>query len=71
MGKYKVIVQFADLQDNGHIYNIGDDFPRKGKRRVSAERIYELASYKNKIGKPLIRKIVETEEVEENETPDE
>ena len=51
---YKVIARFADLQDESHIYEIGDTFPRKGFKS-SEERIEELASDKNKIGIPLIK----------------
>ena len=51
---YKVIERFADLQDESHIYEIGDTFPRKGSK-PSEERIEELASDKNKIGIPLIK----------------
>lgn len=50
---YKVIQAFTDLQDFNHVYSIGDDFPRAGMS-VSEERIKELASGKNKQGKPLI-----------------
>lgn len=58
MTKYKVICKFKDLQDSNHIYNIGDTYPRKGKR-PKKERIEELLSSNNKVGKPLI---VEVEE---------
>ncbi|MGX7232209.1 hypothetical protein ACWODG_05540 [Enterococcus italicus] len=62
--KYKVIEDFTDLQDNGHIYRTGDLFPRAGKVRKS--RINELLSDKNKRGKPLIKevemKVVESQE---------
>lgn len=51
---YSVIVRFRDLKDGGHIYNIGDAFPRDGSS-VSEERISELASKKNKVGVPLIK----------------
>lgn len=50
---YKVIHFFTDLQDFNHAYRVGDDFPRTGAR-VSDARIAELASSKNKQGKPLI-----------------
>lgn len=55
---YKVIHFFTDLQDNNHPYKVGDYFPRLGKD-VSANRINELATDKNKQGKPLIRKVEE------------
>lgn len=50
--KYKVIKQFRDLQDDNHVYNVGDKYPRKG--RASKDRINELSSSENKIGEPLI-----------------
>lgn len=53
---YKVLVRFMDLQDENHIYEQGDTFPRNGVK-VSADRINELASYDNKIGCPLIEKV--------------
>ena len=55
---YKVIEYFEDLQDNGRPYNVGDVFPVDGNT-VTDERIAELASNRNKIGKPLIEEIVE------------
>ena len=51
---YKVIKLFADLQDNNHVYNVGDEYPRKGLT-VTDERIAELAGSNNKQGCPLIK----------------
>lgn len=51
---YKVIKYFTDLQDKDFPYNVGDAFPRKGKK-VSAERLAELSGSENKRGCPLIR----------------
>ena len=51
--KYTVIEAFVDLQDNNHLYRVGDEFPHPGKD-VSFARIDELASAKNLLGKPLI-----------------
>ena len=53
---YKVIKDFADLQDSNHVYLVGDEFPRKGME-VSDERIAELASASNKIGEALIEAV--------------
>ena len=50
---YKVIHFFNDLQDFNHAYHVGDVYPRMGVK-VSDARIAELASSKNKQGKPLI-----------------
>lgn len=50
---YKVLTYFEDLQDNGHPYHPGDEFPRNGLR-VSMDRIAELSSDKNRRGSKLI-----------------
>lgn len=55
---YKVISYFTDLQDFNHPYKVGDEFPRLGLK-VSNKRLEELASNKNKQGKPLIKKVEE------------
>lgn len=55
--EYKVIKQFQDLQDNDHIYNVGDLYPRQGE--VNTERAEELANSENKIGVPLIEVVEE------------
>ena len=55
---YKVIHYFTDLQDFNHPYKVGDEFPRLGLK-VSDKRLEELASNKNKQGKPLIKKVEE------------
>lgn len=55
---YTVLVRFADLQDNGFVYNVGDTYPRKGLE-PTADRIDELASNRNKRGLTLIKKAVE------------
>ena len=63
---YKVIEYFTDLQDKSHKYYAGDEFPREGLT-VSAERLEELSTDKNRRGIPLIEKVEEeqTEETEE------
>lgn len=58
---YKVINKFKDLQDNGFFYNVGDAYPRKGKK-ASKKRIAELASDENKRGMPLIEEVEAEEE---------
>lgn len=50
---YKVIHAFTDSQDFGHIYRVGDIYPRSGLR-VAEARLKELASTKNKRKTPLI-----------------
>lgn len=53
---YKAIVNFVDLQDNNHRYHAGDEFPRKGLD-VSAERIDELLTNKNRRHTPVIEEV--------------
>ena len=53
---YRVIYKFKDLQDNDHIYEVGDKFPRKGLV-VDDARIAELAGSENKLGAPLIEEV--------------
>lgn len=55
---YKVIKLFSDLQDNNHVYNVGDTFPRSGLE-VKPERLAELAGSENKQGTPLIELVEE------------
>ena len=57
---YKVIVRFTDLQDNKHVYNVGDEFPRVGAH-PSKKRIAELASGKNRRKIPLIEEVAEND----------
>jgi len=54
---YKVIRSFRDLEDDNHVYQVGDKFPRKG--RSKKERLEELAGNENKIGEPLIAEVGE------------
>ena len=58
---YRVITDFADMQDANYVYKVGDTFPRAGVR-VTEERAAELASNKNRRGCPLIE-LVEEEKV--------
>lgn len=55
--KYVVKRDFADLQDNGRVYRVGDTYPHPGVD-ASDERIKELSSGSNKIGVPLIEAVV-------------
>lgn len=55
---YKVVTAFADAKDAFYLYNVGDDFPRKGTKATKA-RLAELASDKNAAGVPLIVEVKE------------
>ena len=60
MLKYIVTERFADLQDDRHIYNAGDTFPRVGLS-VSEERLVELSSSKNRLKRPLLKEVTTNE----------
>ena len=49
---YKVLHPFTDKEDK-HVYHVGDVFP-VGKRKISEDRVAELMSAENVLGKPLI-----------------
>lgn len=55
---YKVIQDFADLQDNNFVYHVGDIFPRDGIE-ISEERYAELSGRMNRRGAPVIQYIPE------------
>lgn len=40
---YRVINTFKDLQDDGHVYKVGDTYPR-GEDKPTKKRAEELAS---------------------------
>lgn len=69
---FKVIVPFADSNDNGHVYLTGDTYPREGYE-PTAERLIELGSTSNGRGYPVIEQVIEAEapvaEPEANEVP--
>ena len=56
---YRVVKVFADSQDNGKIYQVGEIFPRPDFA-VSDARLSQLASSSNAVGVPLIEKVTET-----------
>lgn len=67
---YKVLKDFADLQDREHIYRAGDTFPRSGMEPDEG-RIAELSSPRNRLGVPLIEQVIEQAEEPEPVTAEE
>lgn len=61
---YKVIRRFRDLQDGQHVYQVGDEYPRKFLV-VKKERIEELLSSNNKMHTPLIKEVKSESVVDE------
>ncbi|ELK47186.1 hypothetical protein [Halobacillus sp. BAB-2008] len=63
---FRVIQSFTDAHTR-QVYKEGDNYPRRGQ--VSKERVEELSSDQNKLGKPLIEPFNVVTEEEEQETP--
>lgn len=63
---YKVIKLFTDLQDNGHKYEVGDEYPRLGLK-PSLARIAELSGSENRQKTPLIVEVDDLAEKQEAE----
>lgn len=63
---YKVIRLFTDLQDNGHKYEVGDEYPRLGLK-PSLARITELSGSNNRQKTPLIVEVDDLAEKQEAE----
>lgn len=55
---YKVIRRFKELKHDGHIYEVGDTYPKKGTKATKA-RLEELSTTKNKCGKIFIEEVPE------------
>lgn len=47
MKKYKVVQRFKEVKHDGHIYEVGEQYPVEGKRATRA-RITELSTTENK-----------------------
>ena len=56
---FTVLHEFADMQDNGHVYRVGDVFPRAGYE-PGADRLAVLQSNSNRLGEPLISRVSKT-----------
>ena len=63
---YKVIKLFTDLQDNGHKYEGGEEYPRLGLK-PSLARIAELSGSDNRQKTPLIVEVDDLAEKQEAE----
>lgn len=55
INRYEVLRKFRDLEDDNHVYEVGDNYPRRGT--LDEKRVEVLASADNKIGEPLIKLI--------------
>ncbi|WP_433943468.1 termination factor Rho [Paenibacillus sp. SN-8-1] len=55
---YKVVSRFKETNHDGHVYEVGDLYPKDGAKATKA-RLEELSSTKNKIGKVFIEEVKE------------
>lgn len=55
---FRVVRKFKELKHGGHIYQIGDEYPKKGKKATKA-RLDELSTGKNKYKQVYIEKVEE------------
>lgn len=69
---YKVIRAFQDLDDNKHLYGVGEPYPRDGYE-PSEERIQQLSTVNNNKRQVFIKKVEgqtpERKQEEVNEFP--
>lgn len=78
MMKYRAVIDFVDMQDNNHVYKIGDEYPRLGME-VTDARIDELIGSNNKLKRSVIEAYlddnlvqntnIQNENIEEEEIP--
>ena len=47
MADYKVVRRFKETKHDGHVYEVGDSYPKEGSRATKA-RLEELSTQKNK-----------------------
>ncbi|RHW38706.1 termination factor Rho [Lysinibacillus yapensis] len=53
---HKVVREFKDLKHDGHIYKVGDTYPKEGSKATKA-RLEELSTTKNKYKKVYIEEV--------------
>lgn len=61
---YKVVSTFRDLKQDGHIYHVGDAYPKEGTKATKA-RFEELSTTKNAHKQIFIEKVKEAPELKE------
>ena len=56
MADYKVVRRFKEEKHDGHVYEVGDSYPKEGSRATKA-RLEELATKKNKYEQIFIEEV--------------
>lgn len=54
--KYEALFAFKDVEE-GKVYQKGERYPKPANKKVSEERLNELLSSENKLGKPVIKEV--------------
>ena len=62
MTKYKVINKFKEKNHGGHVYEVGDVYPKQGER-FNKQRAEYLAKYNADFKKVFLEEIKEAKEV--------
>lgn len=57
MDKYKVVREFKETKHDGHVYEVGDSYPKEDAKATKA-RLEELSTTKNKYKKVYIEEVV-------------
>lgn len=70
MMKYRAVIDFVDMQDNNHVYKIGDEYPRLGME-VSNARIDELIGSNNKLKRSVIEAYLDDNLLRNTSVPNE
>jgi len=53
---HRVVRRFQELKHDGHIYEVGDSYPKEGSKATKA-RLEELSTTKNKYKKVYIEEV--------------
>lgn len=53
---YQVVSKFKEQKHDGHVYEVGDIYPKEGAKATKA-RLEELSTTKNKYNKPFIEEV--------------
>lgn len=61
---YKVVRRFKEIEHDGHIYEVDDNYPEEGYK-TSKQRIVELSTTKNKCKQIFIEKVEKTPDEKE------
>lgn len=61
---HKVVSRFKETKHDGHVYEVGDNYPVEGKKATKA-RLEELSTTKNKYNQIFIEEVTETPETKE------